>query len=137
MSGTVDHIENLYNKAKQYTETSIELYKLSAIDTSADVVSSLASRAILILVISTCIIFLNLGLALYLGNLLGDYFKGFLIVALFYLLLAIIIYFFNKTLIRKPITNLMITKLMKPRLKEKEIEEVIANSNNRNNGTIH
>lgn len=128
MSSTVDHIESLYHKVKQYTETSIELYKLSAIDTSADVISSLASRAILVLILSTSIVFLNIGVALLIGNVLGDYFKGFFIISLFYLLIGIVAYFFNKKLIKKPITNLMISKLMNPKLMEKEIENVIANS---------
>lgn len=128
MSSTVEHIENLYKKAKQYTETSIELYRLSAIDTSADVISSLASRAILVLIFSTSIVFLNIGIALLIGNVLGDYFKGFLIISLFYLLIGVLAYFFNKKLIKKPITNLMISKLMKSKLKEEKIESVIANS---------
>ncbi len=128
MSSTVDHIEHLYKKAKQYTETSIELYRLSAIDTSADVISSLASRAILVLILSTSIVFLNIGLALLIGNVLGDYFKGFFIISLFYLLIGVLAYFFSRTLIKKPITNLMISKLMKPKQKEEEIKNVIANS---------
>lgn len=128
MSSTVELIENFYKKAKQYTETSIELYKLSVIDTSADVISSLASRAILVLILSTSIVFLNIGLALLIGNVLGDYFKGFFIISLFYLLLAVVAYVFNKKLIKKPITNLMISKLMKPKQKEEKIKNVIANS---------
>jgi len=128
MSSTVDHIENLYKKTKQYTETSIELYKLSAIDTSADIISSLASRAILVLILSTSIIFLNVGLALLIGNILGDYFKGFLIISLFYLLVAIVLFTLNKKLIKKPITNLIISKMMKPKLQEEKIKNVIANS---------
>ena len=128
MSSTVELIESFYKKAKQYTETSIELYKLSAIDTSADVISSLASRAILVLILSTSIVFLNIGLALLIGNVLGDYFKGFFIISLFYLLIAVLLYVFNKKLIKEPITNLMISKLMKPKLKEEKIKNVIANS---------
>ena len=128
MSSTVELIESFYKKAKQYTETSIELYKLSAIDTSADVISPLASRAILVLILSTSIVFLNIGLALLIGNVLGDYFKGFFIISLFYLLIAVLLYVFNKKLIKEPITNLMISKLMKPKLKEEKIKNVIANS---------
>jgi len=129
MSNTVGHIETLFNKAKQYTETSIELYKLSAIDTSADIVYSLASRAILILIISTCITFLNLGLAFLIGNFLGDYFKGFFIISLFYLVVAVIVYAFNKSLIQRPVTDLVITKLMKPKTKETETNKITPISN--------
>ncbi|MFC4635430.1 hypothetical protein ACFO3O_16085 [Dokdonia ponticola] len=137
MSSTVELIESFYKKAKQYTETSIELYKLSAIDTSADVISSLASRAILVLILSTSIVFLNIGLALLIGNVLGDYFKGFFIISLFYLLIAVLLYVFNKKLIKEPITNLMISKLMKPKLKEEKIKNVIANSKKEHDEQVH
>lgn len=128
MSSTVGHIETLFNKVKQYTETSIELYKLSAIDTSADIVSSLASRAITLLIVSTCITFLNFGLAFLIGSALGDYFKGFFIVSFFYLIVAIIVYAFNKSLIQRPVTDLVITKLMKTKIKETGTDVVIPNS---------
>lgn len=128
MSSTVGHIETLFNKAKKYTETSIELYKLSAIDTSADIVSSLASRAILILIFSTCITFLNLGLAFLIGSLLGSYFKGFFIIALFYLIVAVFVYAFNETLIKRQVTDLVITKLMKTKMEGMETDKVIPNS---------
>ena len=110
-----NHIESIYNKAKKYTETSIELYKLNAIDTTADVVSSLVSRMAFVLVVSMFTLFVNIAISLLIGNLIGHYYLGFLIVSAFYLIIALMIYFFNDSLIKTPITNLVIAKLLKPK----------------------
>ncbi len=109
---TTEHIEQLYHKAKNYSETSIELYKLEAIDTTADVVSSIAGKAILVLVLAIFSLFLNVGISLYLGKLVGDYYLGFLIVSSFYLILGVLLYAFNKKWVMNPISNLIIEKLM-------------------------
>tara|TARA_R110002096_G_scaffold431563_1_gene646971 strand:- start:10528 stop:10911 length:384 start_codon:yes stop_codon:yes gene_type:complete len=107
------HFESVYEKAKDYTETSIELFKLNTIDTIADVVSSLVLRFALILVISIFTLFVNIAISLFIGNEIGNYYMGFLIVSVFYLIIALLIYFFNDTLIKTPITNLVIEKLLK------------------------
>ncbi|WP_100612475.1 hypothetical protein [Confluentibacter lentus] len=118
METTAKHIESLYNKVKEYTETSVELYKFHAIDVTADVVSSLVSRIAIVLAFSLFTLFVNIAISLLIGKLLGAYYLGFLIVSGFYLIITIIIYFFNDRLIKAPITDLVIAKLMKPRKPE-------------------
>ncbi len=115
METAAKHFEVLYDKVKEYTETSIELYKLNAIDITADVVSSLVSRIVLVLVFSLFTLFVNIGISLLIGNLIGSYYVGFLIVSGFYLVITTLIYFFSNKLIKTPITNLVIAKLLIPR----------------------
>lgn len=112
------HIELLYNEVKEYTETSIELYKLNAIDITADVVSSLTSKMLMVLVFSLFTLFVNIGISLVIGDLIGHYYIGFFIVSGFYLIIAMVIYFSSNKLIKIPITNLVIEKLLKSRKKE-------------------
>tara|TARA_R110002049_G_scaffold309311_1_gene521167 strand:- start:21108 stop:21521 length:414 start_codon:yes stop_codon:yes gene_type:complete len=107
------HFESVYEKAKNYTETSIELFKLNTIDTTADVISSIVTRMALVLTVSIFSLFVNIAISLYIGQQLGHIYLGFLIVSAFYLILALLIYFFNDTLIKIPISNLVISKLMK------------------------
>ncbi|MDD7886616.1 hypothetical protein [Flavivirga sp. 57AJ16] len=109
------HFESVYQKAKNYTETSIELYKLNAIDTTADIASALVLKFALVLVISIFTMFLNIAISLFIGNRIGNYYLGFLIVSIFYLIIALLIYLFNDVLIKTPITNLVISKLSKRR----------------------
>lgn len=114
METTGKHIELLYNKVKEYTETTIELYKLNGIEAAADVLSSIVSRIVIILVFALFTLFINVTISLLIGNLLGAYYWGFLIVSGFYLIILIILYS-NSKLIKTPITNLVIEKLLKPR----------------------
>ncbi|HEY5689404.1 MAG TPA: hypothetical protein VIS27_13960 [Yeosuana sp.] len=118
METAAKHIELLYDKVKVYTETSFELYKLNAIDITADVVSSLASRISMVLVFSLFTLFVNIAISLLIGNLMESHYLGFLIVSGFYLIITILIYFFSNKFIKTPIANLVIAKLLKSRKKE-------------------
>ncbi|QHI34995.1 hypothetical protein IMCC3317_03410 [Kordia antarctica] len=113
MESTASHIEAIYDKAKAYTETSIALYKLNAIDKTADIVSSIVSWLALGSIVVVFILFINIGISLYIGELLQANYLGFLIVSSFYLVLGTLLYIFNGRLISKPITNLVISKLMR------------------------
>ncbi|EDP94766.1 hypothetical protein U8527_07590 [Kordia algicida OT-1] len=113
MESTTSHIESIYQKAKAYTETSIELYKLNAIDKTADVISSLVLWIALGTIFVVFLLFVNIGISLYVGGLLGASYIGFLIVSSFYLLIGLFLYIFNKKLITKPVTDLVIYKLMR------------------------
>ena len=105
--------EQLFDKIENYTKTSIELAKLNAIDKMADVMSSLTSGIFICLVASMFILFVNIGVSFYLGKILGDYFYGFFIVSGFYLFLSIILYYFRHQLIKKPVSDSVLDKLLK------------------------
>ncbi|ALJ05132.1 hypothetical protein APS56_08335 [Pseudalgibacter alginicilyticus] len=126
------HIEAVYEKAKTYTETSIELYKLNAIDTASDVTSSLALRFVTLLVVSMFTLFVNIAISLFIGKQIGEYYLGFLIVSGFYLMLTLIIYLFGVKLVKTPINNLIITKL----LKDKKSHSVTLDNNQEANENV-
>ena len=117
MDNIATNIDLLYQKAKEYTETSLELYKLNAIDKTADLVSSLFARLSLFTVVAMFSLFLNIALSLYLGKILGEMYLGFLIVSGIYLVLSIAIYFLSYKLIKVPVTDLIISKLLKTKAK--------------------
>ncbi len=113
MENIANNIGKLYDKAEQYSRTSLELIKLNAIDKSSDVISSLAVVVSLTLILAVFTLFVNIGIALLIGNALNDYASGFFIVSGFYLLIAIVVYFFRKSIIKNPIDNIVVGKLMK------------------------
>ena len=84
-------IDPLFEKTEAYTKTSFELLKLKALDKTADVTSTFISRSLFVLVISIFVITLNIAIALWLGDLLGKTYYGFLIVAGCYALAAVIL----------------------------------------------
>lgn len=116
MDNTATNIELLYDKAKKYTETSMELFRLNAIDKTADVASSLMARMAIVMVVAMFTLFINIGIGLFIGKMLGEYYLGFMIVSLFYLILAIVLHLFRNQFIKIPITNLVIEKLLKTKM---------------------
>ena len=116
MDNTATNIELLYDKAKKYTETSMELFRLNAIDKTADVSSSLMARMAIVMVVAMFTLFINIGISLFIGKMMGEYYLGFMIVSLFYLIVAIVLYLFSNRLIKIPITNLVIEKLLKTKV---------------------
>lgn len=106
-----EKIETLFEKAGDYVETRLELFKLKTALTTSDVVSELVGRVVLVSFITIVAMMLNIGLALWLGELLGKSYYGFLVLAGFYSLLAMLMYFFREKLIESPVSNAIIKKM--------------------------
>ncbi len=106
-------LESLLDKAKEYGITTFELAKLKAIDKTSDILSSLVPTSIVIVLISTCLLFLNLGVALWLGEILGNAFYGFFIVAGFYLLVGLILHFFLHDWVKRIAGDYIVKNLLK------------------------
>lgn len=82
-------VETLFEKAQNFSDSTIELYGLKAIDKSANLVASLTARMLFIIVVSFFFINLNIGLALWLGEKFGKVYFGFLAFSIFYAFIAI------------------------------------------------
>ena len=108
-----DNIESLFEKTGDYLETRIDLYKLKAVDASSDIISSLASKLIVLLVFAIFVIAVNIGVALFLGDLLGRSYYGFFIIAGFYLLAGLLFNSMRRKWFKEPIADSLIKKLLK------------------------
>jgi hypothetical protein len=105
-------IESLIEKGEQYGKTTIELLKLKTLDKSADVASNLVSWLIVVIFAVLFFLILNIGVALWVGELLGKSYFGFFAVSGFYLLLALIFGIFRKPLIKKPVNESIIEQVL-------------------------
>ncbi len=112
MNNNATPIETLFEKAGDYSKTTIELLKLNAIDKSADVVSTLAVQLVIFIVVALFTLVINFGVALWIGELLGKSYYGFFVVAAFYFLVAIIVYSFRNQWIKSPLNNSIIAQLL-------------------------
>jgi hypothetical protein len=74
-------IEPFIKRAEQYGKLRYELIKLKTIYTVSKVVSVVVSKAIFILILMTTTIILTVGVALWLGDILGKSYYGFFCVA--------------------------------------------------------
>ena len=104
-------IEPLLERAEQYGKTSFEILKLKALDKTADITSTVVSRLLLILVLSLFVITLNIALALWLGELLGKNYYGFLIVAGCHSIAAIILLLVHP-FIKSRVSNVFINQIL-------------------------
>ena len=125
MENIATDIELLYKKAEQYSKTSFELLQLNTIDKTSDVISSLSVVISISIIVAMFTLFIKIGISLFIGKLLNDYAMGFFLVSGFYFIVAIIVFIFRKTLIKIPIDNLIVSKL----LKDKIISEDESNPN--------
>jgi uncharacterized membrane protein len=105
-------VESLIEKGEQYGKTTLELLKLKTLDKSADVVSNLVSWLVVLVFAVLFFLILNIGIALWIGDLLGKSYYGFFVVAGFYALLAVIFAVFRKQLIKRPLNNSIITQVL-------------------------
>ncbi len=105
-------IETLLEKGEQYGKTTIELLKLKTLDKSADVASTMISWTIVIVFAVLFFLIMNIGIALWIGELLGKSYYGFFAVSGFYALLGIVFAIFRKQFVKNPINNSIINQVL-------------------------
>lgn len=116
MNDTATPIETLFEKAEDYSKTTIKLFKLNAIDKSAEVVSSLALRATIFMVFALFTLIINIGIALWIGELLGKSYYGFFVIAGFYAIIGMLLFAFGHQWIKMPLSNSIITQMLKQKI---------------------
>lgn len=113
MQNEATAMETLFVRAEDYTNTTLELLKLNAIDKSADVASSLAMRTVIFIVVALFILIINIGIALWIGELMGKTYYGFFAAAGFYAVASLLLYTFRNQWIKDPLNNSLIAQMMK------------------------
>ena len=112
MNNQVDLLEPLIENARAYRKTSIELYKLKAIEKTSEISSTFVSRALAFLVLGLFILMISLGIAFWLGDLLGKVYYGFLCVGGFYGIAGFTFYFFLHNWMKERVNNSIITQML-------------------------
>jgi Flp pilus assembly protein protease CpaA len=105
-------IESLLESATDYGKTSVELIKLKVVDKTSDIVSTFIPNSLVIILIASFMLFFNLGLGFWLGEILGKIYYGFFVVAAFYGFLGIVLHLFMHNWIKRYISNSIIKKLL-------------------------
>lgn len=105
-------IGSLFETAGDYLETRVDLLKLKTVDKSSDVISSVVSNIVIMLIISFGVFILNIGISIWLGTVLGEIWYGFFIVGGFYVLLAVILFIFRNKWLKGPVNDLIVKKML-------------------------
>ncbi len=112
MHDQTNAIEDLFSKATDYLETKVELLELKAAGKTSDIASSFVSGLVIGVVSALVVIFLNIGIAIWLGNIFGAVYLGFFAVGAFYLLVLLIVYLARTYLLKTPVKNSVIKYLL-------------------------
>ena len=108
MEANAKLIESMLERITEYGKTSYELVKLKALDKTSDVVSTLIPHSVVFIIIASFMLFFNLGLAFWFGEILGRTFYGFFVIAAFYCITGIVFYFFMHNWLKKIVCNYII-----------------------------
>jgi hypothetical protein len=111
METTTNSIESLFESVEAYGKTTYELSKLKALDATTTVASLLISRLVIMMLATLFVFILSIGIALMMGEMMGKTYYGFFIVAAFYLLAVIIAYYSLNNVVKKSMSNLIMSQL--------------------------
>jgi len=106
-------MESLLEKITEYGKTSYELVKLNVVDKTSDGVSSLMAHAIVRVVLACFLLFVNLGVAFWVGDMLGKVFYGFFVVAAFYGVVVFVLHFFMRKWMKRMFYDYIIRQMLK------------------------
>lgn len=107
-----DLIEPLIDKAAAYGKTNLELLKLRAVQRASIMAPAVINRTIVLILLGLFLLVLNIGVAIWLGDLLGKMYYGFFIVAGFYGVLTLVFHFFFRKKLKQTIGDWIISELL-------------------------
>jgi phosphoglycerol transferase MdoB-like AlkP superfamily enzyme len=113
MQDNVKIIEELLVKVAEYGRTEYQLAKLKVLDKTSDAVSTVVPRLIVIAFGLIFMLFANLGIAFWLGGILGNIYYGFFAVAAFYGITGLVLRLFLYKWLKKHVGNFFIRNVLK------------------------
>jgi len=105
-------VEELFYKLKDYGETTVDLYKLKAINKVSGFTSNLIVLIVLIVLLFLILICISAGFALLIGVWLGQAFWGFFIMGVLYLIAGLILFANRRKILKEPISNKLLKELI-------------------------
>jgi hypothetical protein len=105
-------IKDLYEKVEEYGLTTFELAKLKGLQTTTIILTALIAKMSAVVVFTLFFLVLSIGVAMWLGELMGKMYYGFFIIAGFYLLIGLLSNFFLHRILKRPIGNLIIKQVL-------------------------
>ncbi len=112
MASPADFVSSLVQKSNEYIETRVDLLKLKAIDRLTEVAALILSSIAVIFLVALFVFIISIGLAIYIGNRMGELYEGFFIVGGFFAILCIIVYACRGKWLKTPFMNRMIDKIL-------------------------
>jgi len=109
-----DKLDVLNERFKSYVNTKTQLIKLELVERSAVLASGLFAWVLILLFLLLSLLFLSIGVGVYIGQVLENYYLGFISVAGFYALIVIVLFLSRSKLVELPIRNAILKQLRNP-----------------------
>ena len=113
MESNAEMVQSLFEKTVDYGKTSFQLVKLKTLSKTSDITSTYLSRLVVLIFAFSFMLFMSLGLAIWIGEVLGKSFYGFFVVGLFFGLVGIFIHFFLHKWLKKILADYIIQQVLK------------------------
>jgi len=107
----MNQVEALFKEFKDYVSLRLQITQLKYSSKTSLVTSSVLTYMLISMIVFFFVLVLTIGIALWMGNLLGEWYLGFLIMAGIYLLIGLVIFTFRNRWIRIPLNNLIIKEI--------------------------
>jgi hypothetical protein len=105
--------EKLFSDAEDFARTTLELVKLRTVEKISDSLSSMVSRTTALIFFFMFFLTGSIGLCLWLSEILGKIWAGFLLVAGIYGFIAVLLWFFIHKWFKRRISDVVIKQLLK------------------------
>jgi hypothetical protein len=113
MDDNLKTVELLFAKAVEFGKLNLKLFKLKVLDISTEVLSSIISNSVVIFLGIFFLLFLSIGSAIWMGQILGEIYLGFFVLAGFYCIVAVVYKLFISKWIKRIISNYVIKTTQK------------------------
>jgi hypothetical protein len=114
MESIFDNIGPLFQRIEQYSNTRLEILKYKTIEKMSYLLSGYISRFVLLTTVLVFVLTLNVGVSLWLGELIGKIYYGFLVVAAIYGVLVVVLLLTHPRL-KNRINDTIISQLLHKR----------------------
>lgn len=111
MENTASALETLIERVESYGKVTLELTRLKALGAVSRVMAGLGVRIGVFVFLSLFMIIVSLGVALWLGEVMGKIYYGFFVVAGFYFLVSILVHFVFHKWMKKWLTRIIIKQI--------------------------
>ncbi len=107
------NIEALFERAENYGKTTQELLNLKVVDKASDFISTFITQIVIAIFAAFFILSINIGVSIWIGELLGKIYYGFFLIGLFYGIVGYVLYIFRNKWLKAPLSNSIITQMLK------------------------
>ena len=118
-----EQIKRIFDQVKIYLDLQVGYLKLNVAEYLIRFFSSLVLWMVIFFILFFVIVFGSFAFAYWFGETTGRWSLGFLIVAGFYVILAILFYVFRKPIIVRPFTHLILSQMDLDKFKDSENEK--------------